>query len=179
MSREMPSDPDQPSQRRPALGQPGAGASYGGERPCPMVDRMLLLAGASPNWRVGVVGPAGAATMIALCRKGFDRAMSVQGGVCPRLEGDCDLMLITGPTTAQALNASVLLGLSLLRDGGVLVAHEADLKDDGLISAALRASGREAGWCVHDMAEGCVVALQVLRSETITPPVPVAASHAA
>jgi hypothetical protein len=139
-----------------------------------MVDRMLHLAGALPTWRVSVVGPASAATMIALCRKGFDRALSIQGGVCPGAEGDCDLLLITGPNTAQGLSTSVHLGLGLLRDGGVLVAHEGELKDDSLISAVLRASGREVGWCVHDMAEGCLVAFQVLR----TPVVPSVAAQA-
>ena len=173
------SDPDQPLQRRAASVPSVGGSPPGAERPCPMVDRMLLLAGACPNWRVGVVGPAGPATMIALCRKGFDRAMSVQGGVCPRAEGDCDLMLVTGPTTAEALNTSVPLALSLLRDGGVLVVHEAGLKDDSLIGAALRAAGREPGWCVHDMAEGCLVALQVLRAAPAAAGVPMAASHAA
>jgi hypothetical protein len=147
-------DPDQASPDR----------SFRGERPCPMVDRMLHLAGAAPTWRVGVVGPASAATMIALCRKGFDRALSIQGGVCPSAEGDCDLLLVTGPNTAQGLSTAVQLGLGLLRDGGVLVAHEGELKDDSLIGAVLRASGREVGWCVHDMAEGCLVAFQVLRT---------------
>jgi hypothetical protein len=174
----MSPDPDQPLQRRSATQPPAGGSPAGGERPCPMVDRMLLLAGASPDWRVGVVGPAGPATMIALCRKGFDRAMSVAGGVCPKAEGGCDLMLVTGPTTAEALNVSVPLALSLLRDGGVLVVHEAGLKDDSLIGAALRAAGREPGWCVHDMAEGCLVALQVLRTQPAAA-VPLAASHAA
>jgi len=54
------------------------------------------------------------------------------------------------------------------------VAHEGELKDDSLISAVLRASGREVGWCVHDMAEGCLVAFQVLR----TPVVPSVAAQA-
>ncbi|MGC1302284.1 MAG: hypothetical protein WA840_07910 [Caulobacteraceae bacterium] len=165
----MSPDPDQPPQGQPLSGPSVRSPSVQppgvvGERPCPMVDRMLHLAGANPGWRVGVVGPASAATMIALCRKGFDRAVSIQGGVCPAAEGDCDLLLVTGPNTSEGLSASVHLGLGLLRDGGVLVAHECGLKDDSLIGAALRTSGREIGWRVHDMAEGCLVALQVLRA---------------
>jgi hypothetical protein len=179
----MPSDPDQPpqGQSQPSFRIPASPTPLAvvGERPCPMVDRMLHLAGANPDWRVGVVGPASAATMIALCRKGFERAVSLQGGVCPGAEGDCDLLLVTGPNTSEGLNASVLLGLRLLRDGGVMVAHECGLKDDSLIGAALRVSGREIGWCIHDMADGCLVALQVLRVGAAAQAAPAGAVRAA
>jgi hypothetical protein len=132
------------------------------DRPSPTVERMLHLAGASPAWRVGVVGPASAAALIALCRRGYDRALAVASGVCAS-EGDCDLLLVTGPLSREGLQAAVRSGLPLLRPGGVLAVHESGLADDGLIRATLRTAGREAGWCVHDLAEACLAAMEVLR----------------
>jgi hypothetical protein len=76
----------------------------------------------------------------------------------------CDLLLLTGSMAPAALAAILVQALPRLRDGGVLAARETELQDDALIGQVLAACGRMPGWRVHDMADGCLVALQVLEA---------------
>ena len=131
-------------------------------RPCPTLARMLCLAGARPEHRICVTGPSSYAALLALCRLGFEHACRVCGPGCAVAEGACDIALITGPCEGAAFDALVAGVAGHVREGGVLVVHEAGLKDDERVRASLAACRREAGWCVHDLSHGCLVAFQVL-----------------
>jgi hypothetical protein len=134
-------------------------------RPCPTLRRLLRLAGARPQDKVCVTGPQGLAALLSLCHLGFAQACCLDGGACACSDMPCDVLLVTGPLDGEALSAALAHALPRLKDGGVLAVHEADLEDDRVILQALKASGRLAGWRVHDMAGGgCLVALEVRRA---------------
>ena len=134
-------------------------------RPCPTLHRLLRLAGATSEQRICVAGPRGLAAMLSLCRLGFTQACRLSGETCPGADDACDVLLVTGPMTRDAFVATLRHALPRLRDGGVLAAHESGLEDDAAIQEALSSIGRCAGWRVHDMAESCLVALEVRRQQ--------------
>jgi hypothetical protein len=133
------------------------------DRPSPLVDRMLHLAGAHADQTVSVAGPASLAALIALCRQGFDRVSCARQATCQGADEASDVLMISGPCTAQALTDVLGRTARLLKDGGVLVVHEADLDDDQLIRATLAGLGCQTDWCVHDLADACLVAFKVTR----------------
>ena len=149
------------------MSQPAVARSGWGDlplRPCPTLHRLLRLAGAKPSDRICVAGPQGLAAMLSLCHMGFAEACCLGREACPGGETPCDVLLVTGPMTPDALVATLSHALPRLKDGGVLAAHEGGLDDDALIQKTLAAAGRSAGWRVHDMAGSCLVALEVTRN---------------
>lgn len=131
-------------------------------RPCPTLTRMLRLAGARLEHRICVTGPSSYAALLALCRLGYEHACRICGPSCATAEGGCDIVLITGPCDGVEFDRLVAGVAGHVREGGVLVVHEAGLKDDERVRALLATCRREAGWCVHDLSHGCLVAFQVL-----------------
>ena len=149
---------DFPAAARPSLwGEPPP-------RPCPTLHRLLRLAGARPTDKVCVTGPQGLAVLLSLCRMGYSEACCVRSDGCNCGDSACDVLLVTGPMERGAFASTLARALPRLKDGGVLAAHEGALEDDALILEVLAASGREAGWRVHDMAGSCLVALEVSRA---------------
>ena len=145
---------------------PRAGGTPPTSTPPPLpLRRLLHLARARPRDRICVCGPQDLDVLPTLARLGFGRGCSLDAQ--PGLRegaGPCDLLLLTGPMAPAALAALLVEALPRLRDGGVLAARETDLQDDALIAQVLAACGRVPGWRVHDMADGCLVALQVLEA---------------
>lgn len=141
---------------------------HGPDRPSPTLDRMLKLAGASPDQAVAVAGPASLPALVGLCRKGFSRVSCARTAVCGGADGESDLLLLTGPCTGAALSEALGRTARLLRDGGVLVAHEAGLDDDLLLARRLEAQGLQVDWSVHDLSDACLVALRVRRTSRAT-----------
>ncbi len=139
------------------------------ERPSPLVDRMLHLAGADAGQAVSVAGPASLAALIALCRKGFDKVSCARQATCQGADEASDVLLISGPCSSQALADVLGRTARLLKDGGVLVVHEHDLDDDQLIRGTLEGLGRQTEWCVHDLADACLVAFKVTRQAAAAP----------
>ena len=132
-----------------------------------ILNRLLRLAGARPSERVCVCGPEGFDTMLALERLGYAQVCCVSALPCPwAADAPSDLLLLTGPMTPAALAAALARALPRLREGGVLAARETGLQDDALIVQVLAACGRVAGWRVHDLADDCLIALQVVRAST-------------
>ncbi len=141
-----------------------ASSTFRGElppRPCPALHRLLRLAGARTSDKVCVAGPQGLAVLLSLCRLGFAEACCVRPQGRPSGERAFDLLLVTGPMDRDAFARALAHALPQLKDGGVLAAHESGLEDDQVILAAIQASGRSAGWRVHDMARSCLVAVEV------------------
>ena len=129
------------------------------------LQRLLHLARARPHDRICVCGPEDLDVLPALASLGFGRGCCVDAepGFCGR-GAPCDLLLLTGPMAPAALASMLAKALPRLRDGGVLAARETGLHDAALILQVLAACGRVPGWRVHDMADGCLVALQVLEA---------------
>ena len=132
--------------------------------PCPTLRRLLMLAGAKPNHRVCVAGPKGLSALLLLCRMGFAEACCVNGPTSSCGDAPCDVLLLTGPLSREAFVATLAAAAPRLKLGGVLAAEEGGLQDDALIQHVLAGAGREVGWRVHDLAGGCLVAMEVLRS---------------
>ncbi len=134
-----------------------------GDRPSPTLDRMLHLAGARPDRAVAVCGPASLPVLIGLCRLGYGRVTCACDAHAPGEAGASEVLVLTGPCGAQALEALVARGARLLADVAVVVAHEASLDDDAALAAALESQGLEPTWRVHDLAGPCLAAFGVRR----------------
>jgi hypothetical protein len=135
---------------------------HGQDRPCPTLDRMLSLAAARPESAVAVTGPASLPVLIGLCRKGYDRV------TCARAATSCadglsDVLLVSGPCSGEALSQALRGTLRLLKDGGVIVAHEGGLDDDLVLAGRLETMGFALDWCVHDLSAACLTAVRVRR----------------
>ncbi len=133
------------------------------DRPSPTLDRMLRLAGARTDQAVAVAGPAGLPALVGLCRKGFVRVSCARTATCGGADGRNDVLLLSGPCTGAVLADTLARTVRLLRDGGVIVAHEAGLDDDLVLADGLHALGFAVDWSVHDLAGACLVAVGVHR----------------
>jgi hypothetical protein len=112
-----------------------------------------------------VAGPQGLAVLLSLCRMGFAEACYVNGPTSSCGDEPCDVLRVTGPLSRAAFVAALASALPRLKLGGVLAAHEGGLQDDALIQQVLAGAGRQVGWRVHDMAGGCLVAMEVVRAQ--------------
>lgn len=133
------------------------------DRPSPTLDRMLRLAGARIDQSVAVAGPASLPVLVGLCRKGYERVACARTATCGGADGRSDVLFLSGPCTGAALAETLGRTARLLRDGGVIVAHEAGLNDDLVLADRLHVLGFGIDWTVHDLADACLVAVGVHR----------------
>ena len=133
------------------------------DRPSPTLDRMLRLAGARTDQSVAVAGPASLPVLVGLCRKGYERVACARTATCGGADGRSDVLFLSGPCTGAALAETLGRTARLLRDGGVIVVHEAGLNDDLVLADRLHVLGFGIDWTVHDLADACLVAVGVHR----------------
>jgi hypothetical protein len=152
-----------------------AGRGAGGERPSEakvralglqiflspdeVVRRALELAAVRQDDRVAVAGPDSLQAMISLCRAGFERVECAREATCSCADGACDLLLIVGPLTAEALAETLRRTARLLKDGGVLIAQLTGPEAQAAIHPALAKAGLSIGGQVIDCFAGRLVML--------------------
>jgi hypothetical protein len=122
-----------------------------------VVQRARRLAAADTGDLVAVAGPDGLRAMVSLCRAGFDRVECAKQATCAGADEACDLLLIVGPMTAEALTDTIRRTGRLLRDGGRLIVQLADGEAQRVIAPALASVGLGAGGAVMDHAGGRLV----------------------
>ena len=156
--------------------QIAAGAA---ERPSPALDRMLRLGRMAPDQPVAVCGPASLPVLIGLIQRGYERVVCARETSCPGEAGASRVLVLTGPCCGPQIEAMVARAARLLADEAVVVAHEAAVDDELALAHALEARGLEATWRVHDLAQGCFVAMGVRRVRAATAAAPAQVSRAA
>lgn len=135
------------------IGSPGA-----------IVERAVLLASADKSDLVAVAGPGGLSAMISLCRAGFDRVECAKQATCGGADEACEVLLIVGPMTCEALTETIRRTARLMRDGGRLVVQLPGAEALGVIAPALASVGLRASGAVMDHRGGRLAMHQVTHA---------------
>jgi hypothetical protein len=132
--------------------------------PDAIVERAVRLASVDGSDLVAVAGPDGLAAMISLCRAGFDRVECATKATCGGADEACDLLLIVGPMTGEALAETIRRTARLMRDGGRLVVQLPGAEALGVIAPALAGVGLRASGAVMDHPGGRLAMHQVTHA---------------
>jgi hypothetical protein len=122
-----------------------------------VVQRALRLARIDKADLVAVAGPDGLQAMISLCRAGFDRVECAKQATCAGADEACDLLLIVGPQSPEALADTIRRTGRLLKDGGLLIIQFVDAAAQRVIAPALISAGLRASGAVMDYAAGLLI----------------------
>ena len=121
---------------------------------------LMRRAGVDKKSVIRVIGPNGLATLLWLCRHGYEQVGYVRQGPCPA--ETCDLLVVLQEGEANALATTLERGPHL-RDGGILVLqtpeHGRDAPDlvDGVLD--------RCGYRVEMRLHGCRRELHLARRE--------------
>jgi hypothetical protein len=132
--------------------------------PDAVIKRAIRLASADTDDFVAVAGPDGLQAMISLCRAGFDRVECAKQATCAGADEACDLLLIVGPMTPEALADTIRRTARLLKAGGRLVVQLSSAEAQAVIAPALARVGLRASGAVMDHAGGRLVIHTVANS---------------
>ncbi len=132
--------------------------------PDAVVQHAIRLASADTGDLVAVAGPDGLQAMISLCRAGFDRVECAKRATCAGADEACDLLLIVGPMTAEALADAIRRTARLVRDGGRLVVQLSSAEAQAVIAPALASVGLRASGAAMDHSGGRLAMHQVTHA---------------
>ena len=122
---------------------------------------LLRRAGVDKTSVIRVVGPGGLATLLWLCRHGYEQVGYVRHGPCP--SDPCDLLVVLQDGEAGAL-AETLDQAPHLRDGGMLVLQTPDhdpAEGPDPVDRLLDRCGYRVELCLH----GCRRELHLARRQ--------------
>lgn len=122
--------------------------------PGEIVARAVRLAAADKGDLIGVAGPDGLAAMVSLCRAGFDRVECATKATCAGADEGCEVLLIVGPMSCEALAETIRRTARLMCDGGRLVVQLPGAEALGVIAPALASVGLSASGAAMDHPGG-------------------------